>query len=334
MFQWEQATEDRVPLLNPILERQLEDVTHYSLPTLLRYEDRNSMAASVESRLPFMDYRLVELGLALPACYKLKDNWTKKILRDASKEKVLDEIRTCKFKRGFDVPTSTWIKLGIGEDIRNKILGAQALLKSFDISSDKVSKIYSDSGLSSIKVLREATVLSWLADKEDNKRVTKEYDRYLHFQQFDHLQLFGREIEKYFADKKYNKYVPFLVKVSPDGDVGELDNIIRLLLKYNIDGVIATNTTLARDEVAQSYFKDQAGGLSGEPLRLRALKTQQYLYKGLKGKVPIIGVGGIMEASDGKERINQGAELIQIYSGLIFKGHHLIHDLCEQTRQE
>ena len=134
--------------------------------------------------------------------------------------------------------------------------------------------------------------------------------------------------------KKYNKYVPFLVKVSPDGDVGELDNIIRLLLKYNIDGVIATNTTLARDEVAQSYFKDEAGGLSGEPLRLRALKTQQYLYKGLKGKVPIIGVGGIMEASDGKERINQGAELIQIYSGLIFKGHHLIHDLCEQTRQE
>lgn len=134
--------------------------------------------------------------------------------------------------------------------------------------------------------------------------------------------------------KKYNKYVPFLVKVSPDGEVSELDNIIRLLLKYNIDGVIATNTTLARDEIAQSYSKDQAGGLSGEPLRLRALKTQQYLYKGLKGKVPIIGVGGIMQGSDGKERINQGAELIQVYSGLIFKGHNLIHDLCEQTCQE
>jgi dihydroorotate dehydrogenase len=134
--------------------------------------------------------------------------------------------------------------------------------------------------------------------------------------------------------RKYNKYVPFLVKISPDGEVNELDNIVRLLLKYNIDGVIATNTTLARDGVQQSHFRGEAGGLSGEPLRLRAIKTQQYLFKGLKGKVPIIGVGGIMSASDGKERINEGAELIQIYSGLIFKGHRLIHELCERTQQE
>jgi len=134
--------------------------------------------------------------------------------------------------------------------------------------------------------------------------------------------------------RKYNKYVPFLVKISPDGEVNELDNIVRLLLKYNIDGVIATNTTLARDGVPQSHFRNEVGGLSGEPLRVRALKTQQYLYKGLKGRVPIIGVGGIMKASDGEERINEGAELIQIYSGLIFKGYRLIHELCERTQQE
>ena len=107
-----------------------------------------------------------------------------------------------------------------------------------------------------------------------------------------------------------------------------------LLLKYNIDGVIATNTTLARDTVPQSHFRSEAGGLSGEPLRLQAIKTQQYLYRGLKGRVPIIGVGGIMKASDGRERINEGAELIQIYSGLIFKGYRLIHELCERTQQE
>ena len=134
--------------------------------------------------------------------------------------------------------------------------------------------------------------------------------------------------------RKYNKYVPFLVKISPDGEVNELDNIVRLLLKYNIDGVIATNTTLARDGVPQSHFRNEVGGLSGEPLRVRALKTQQYLYKGLKGRVPIIGVGGIMKASDGEERINEEAELIQIYSGLIFKGYRLIHELCERTQQE
>jgi len=142
------------------------------------------------------------------------------------------------------------------------------------------------------------------------------------------------KLEQSVLVKKYNKYVPFLVKISPDGKVSELDNIVRLLLKYNIDGVIATNTTLARDTVPQSHFRSEAGGLSGEPLRLQAIKTQQYLYRGLKGRVPIIGVGGIMKASDGRERINEGAELIQIYSGLIFKGYRLIHELCERTQQE
>ena len=142
------------------------------------------------------------------------------------------------------------------------------------------------------------------------------------------------KLEQNILAKQYNKYVPFLVKISPDGKKIELDNIIKLLLKYNIDGVIATNTTLARDAVPNSYFRNEAGGLSGEPLRLRALKTQQYLYKGLKGKVPIIGVGGIMKASDGKDRIDEGAELIQIYSGLIFKGYRLIHELCERTKKE
>jgi dihydroorotate dehydrogenase len=141
------------------------------------------------------------------------------------------------------------------------------------------------------------------------------------------------KLEQNTLAKKYNKYVPFLVKISPDGEVNQLDNIIRLLIKYNIDGVIATNTTIARDGVPQSNFRNEAGGLSGKPLRLKALKAQQYLYKGLKGKLPIIGVGGIMEACDGEERINEGAELIQIYSGLIFKGYHLIHELCERTQQ-
>lgn len=142
------------------------------------------------------------------------------------------------------------------------------------------------------------------------------------------------KLEQHTLVKKHDKYVPFLVKISPDGEASELDNIIRLLLKYKIDGVVATNTTVSRDGVLQSNFRDEEGGLSGEPLRLRALKTQQYLYKGLGGKVPIIGVGGIMKASDGKERINEGAELIQIYSGLIFKGYHLIHELCEHIQQE
>ena len=141
------------------------------------------------------------------------------------------------------------------------------------------------------------------------------------------------KLEQEAQARKHKKYVPFLIKISPDGSMREMDNIIKLLIKYNIDGIIATNTTLSRNEVSESKFKDQAGGLSGEPLRSRALKTQKYLYKGLKGKIPIIGVGGIMQGKDAVERMDEGAELIQIYSGLIFKGYRLINELCECTKQ-
>ena len=141
------------------------------------------------------------------------------------------------------------------------------------------------------------------------------------------------KLEQEAQARKHQKYVPFLIKLSPDGSMKEMDNIIKLLIKYNIDGIIATNTTLSRNEVSESKFKDQAGGLSGEPLRSRALKTQKYLYKGLKGKIPIIGVGGIMQGKDAVERMDEGAELIQIYSGLIFKGYRLINELCECTKQ-
>lgn len=141
------------------------------------------------------------------------------------------------------------------------------------------------------------------------------------------------KLEQEAQARKHKKYVPFLIKISPDGSMKEMDNIIKLLIKYNIDGIIATNTTLSRNEVSESKFKDQAGGLSGEPLRSRALKTQKYLYKGLKGKIPIIGVGGIMHGKDAVERMDEGAELIQIYSGLIFKGYRLINELCECTKQ-
>jgi dihydroorotate dehydrogenase len=141
------------------------------------------------------------------------------------------------------------------------------------------------------------------------------------------------KLEQEAQARKHKKYVPFLIKISPDGSMREMDNIIKLLIKYNIDGIIATNTTLSRDEVSKSKFKNQPGGLSGEPLRSRALKTQKYLYKGLKGKIPIIGVGGIMHGKDAVERMDEGAELIQIYSGLIFKGYRLINELCECTKQ-
>jgi len=132
--------------------------------------------------------------------------------------------------------------------------------------------------------------------------------------------------------KKYRKYVPFLLKISPDNSEFQLRIICKLLVEYKIDGIIATNTTISRSDVNKSPFRDELGGLSGLPLRSSSLKTLKLLKKILKGKIPIIGVGGVMSAIDGKEKMENGADLIQIYSGLIFKGHKLIHELCRAIK--
>jgi len=132
--------------------------------------------------------------------------------------------------------------------------------------------------------------------------------------------------------KKYSKYVPFLLKISPDNTGSQLLFICKLLNKYKIDGVIATNTTLSRIEISKSNKRNESGGLSGLPLRASSLETIKKLKKHLNDKVTIIGVGGIMSGKDGKQKIDNGADLIQIYSGLIFNGDKLIHELCREIK--
>ena len=132
--------------------------------------------------------------------------------------------------------------------------------------------------------------------------------------------------------KKFGKYVPFLLKISPDNTESQLKIICKLLVKYKIDGVVATNTTTSRSDVKKSPMRNELGGLSGLPLKNKSMETLKSLYKILNGKIPIIGVGGIMSGADGKQKLENGADLIQIYSGLIFRGHNLIHELCRAIK--
>jgi len=138
--------------------------------------------------------------------------------------------------------------------------------------------------------------------------------------------------EKKLLTKKFKKRVPYVIKISPDNSNKELDSIVKLLFKYKVDGVIATNTTIDKKAIVSSKFSKEDGGLSGAPLNKKSSRTIVYLNKILKGKIPIIGVGGIMKGQDGIEKIKNGASLIQVYSGLIYKGPRLIHELCEATR--
>ncbi len=128
----------------------------------------------------------------------------------------------------------------------------------------------------------------------------------------------------------YGKHVPLALKIAPDLETEQVIEIAELLLKYRIEGVIATNTTLSREGVAGLPHGEEAGGLSGAPVRARSTSVVKQLSLALGGKIPIIGVGGIMSGLDAKEKILAGASLVQFYSGFIYRGPELIREACEE----
>ena len=129
--------------------------------------------------------------------------------------------------------------------------------------------------------------------------------------------------------QQHGKYVPITLKIAPDLTHRQVIEIADLLMQHQIDGVIATNTTLARETVKGMKNADEAGGLSGAPVRNQSTIVIQQLSKQLQGALPIIGVGGILSGADAVEKIAAGASLVQIYSGLIYQGPKLIHNICE-----
>lgn len=124
----------------------------------------------------------------------------------------------------------------------------------------------------------------------------------------------------------HDRYVPVAVKIAPDMTEEELELVASSLKAYEMDAVIATNTTLSREGVEGSPFADEAGGLSGAPVRNKSTRAIRVLANALDGALPIIGVGGITEGFDAAEKIEAGASLVQIYSGFIFHGPQLVAD--------
>ncbi len=134
--------------------------------------------------------------------------------------------------------------------------------------------------------------------------------------------------QKVLADK-HGKYVPIALKIAPDLDETQIIEIADLLKVHKFDGVIATNTTLARDMVLGLPNASETGGLSGAPVREKSTLVISQLSKQLAGELPIIGVGGILSGADAAEKISAGASLVQIYSGLIYRGPSLVRDICK-----
>ncbi|WP_315314524.1 quinone-dependent dihydroorotate dehydrogenase [Pantoea vagans] len=128
-------------------------------------------------------------------------------------------------------------------------------------------------------------------------------------------------------EKRHLKYVPLAVKIAPDLSEEELIQVADSLIRHQIDGVIASNTTLDRSLVSGLKHAEEAGGLSGRPVQSRSTAVIQRLSQELQGRLPIIGVGGIDSLTAAREKIAAGATLVQIYSGFIYQGPGLIKDI-------
>jgi dihydroorotate dehydrogenase len=134
--------------------------------------------------------------------------------------------------------------------------------------------------------------------------------------------------ESMYLDLNQNRHVPLLVKLAPDLTDKELEDALEVIVGNGVDGVIATNTTIQREGLRSPYAHEK-GGLSGKPLHHRSLEMVRSIYQLTDGKLPIIGVGGIDSPQSAMEMLDAGAKLVQIYTGLIYRGPSLVRDIIK-----
>jgi len=132
---------------------------------------------------------------------------------------------------------------------------------------------------------------------------------------------------------RYGRYVPIALKIAPDLDHEQIKSIAELLLQHQIDAVIATNTTITRGAVSGLPHADEAGGLSGAPVLPLSNHVISALRSELKDTIPIIGVGGILSGEDARAKIDAGASLVQLYTGLIYRGPALVKACAQALKQ-
>ncbi|MFZ6774682.1 quinone-dependent dihydroorotate dehydrogenase [Undibacterium sp. SXout7W] len=140
-----------------------------------------------------------------------------------------------------------------------------------------------------------------------------------------------KEAQQRLADQ-HKRYVPVALKIAPDIDAEQIKTIAEALLRHQIDGVIATNTTITRDAVQGLPHAEEAGGLSGKPVFELSNRVIRALKSELGDALPIIGVGGIFSGADAATKMQAGASLVQVYSGLIYQGPGLIKECAAALR--
>lgn len=130
---------------------------------------------------------------------------------------------------------------------------------------------------------------------------------------------------------KHGRYVPLALKIAPDLDADQVQVIADVLRRHRIDGVIATNTTISRDKVQGVRYAEQQGGLSGAPVFEASTAVVAQLARALAGELPIIAAGGILDGRNARAKLDAGAALVQLYSGLVYRGPGLVRECVRAT---
>lgn len=142
--------------------------------------------------------------------------------------------------------------------------------------------------------------------------------------------LIGRlKVEQLGLEGVFGKYVPLVLKIAPDLAPEEIRDVARVAVDVGIDGLIATNTTVDRSGLEGLKHASETGGLSGAPLRQRSTEVIRLLCGELDGRVPVIASGGVIDAAGAVEKIEAGASLVQVYTGLIYRGPALIREIAD-----
>jgi len=129
---------------------------------------------------------------------------------------------------------------------------------------------------------------------------------------------------------------PILLKIAPDLTQEQIDAVIELALEIKLDGLVASNTTISREQLLTTHHKLQtigAGGLSGLPVKARSTEIVKYIHQKTQGRIPIIASGGIFTGADAMEKINAGASLVQVWTGFIYEGPSIVKNICRQINK-
>ena len=198
------------------------------------------------------------------------------------------------------LPTVVGINLGKNKDTPNEeaVLDYLALLQNFAPYADYLTINVSSPNTVGLRRLQRRTALEGLLTQLHQQRLLEQVP--------------------------LKRRLPLLVKIAPDLTDKELDDAVDVIVQTHMDGIITANTTLARAEL-QSSHQNESGGLSGAPLKVRSEAILQKAVKRVNGQIPIVSVGGIMNPADAKRRLDMGATLIQIYTGLIYRGPGLVN---------